>query len=462
MSETVRLAGVEVPRVELLLGPWAIFEDTFHTLLARAASVNMHAHLAAYGEGVALESYGFDLTAEGVAVIEMNGPLTKHTMSLEAGTSTVMMRRTIRAAARDPRVKAIMLKVDSPGGTVSGTRDLAEVVAQATAQMPVHVYIEDLGASAAYWVASQAAHISTSPSSMVGSIGTYGVLYDQSGMFAREGIKAIVIRAGAFKGAGEPGTEITAEQREDYQRVVDELNAQFLAAVSAGRRMDMARVTQIADGRVHIGESARALGLVDSVESFDSAMGRLTALAVGKQPTRGQDPQRRTTMSENVTPGAGTPSRVAATITQLRAACVGASDSFILRQLESGATEIDALRAWNAEQARIIKANAEKEEEAKKAAMEEEEEAKKAAMEKEEEEAKKARARAKGVAPARAGASRGSVVSSGADPVSEFNAIVASNREKGMSRFDATMKAMRENPDLHQAFMEANTVPARR
>jgi signal peptide peptidase SppA len=452
MSDTVRLAGVEVPRVELLLGPWAIFEDTFHTLLARAASVNMREHVAAYGDSPALESYGFDLTAEGVAVIEMNGPLTKHTMSLEAGTSTVMMRRTIRAAARDPRVKAIMLKVDSPGGTVSGTRDLAEVVAQATAQMPVHVYIEDLGASAAYWVASQAAHISTSPSSMVGSIGTYGVLYDQSGMFAREGIKAIVIRAGAFKGAGEPGTEITAEQREDYQRVVNELNAQFLAAVSAGRRMDPERVAQIADGRVHIGESARALGLVDSVESFDSAMSRLTALAVGSQPTRGSDPQRRTTMSANVAPVAG--ENAAATIAEIEAACPGAPASFVLAQAKAGASAFAALRAWSAEQSRMIKANYEKEEDAKKAMEEEEEEAKKAAMEKEEEEAKKARARAKGVTPARAIASRGAVADSG-DPVSEFNAQVKAAMDGGLDYTRALSRVVRENPDLHRAYLDA-------
>ena len=189
-------------------------------------------------------------------------------------TSTVMMRRTMRQLANDDEVGAR----DDPdrfcrAGRWAGTQDLADEIAALAAKKPTSAYVEDLCASAAYWLASQCDEISANRG-LIGSIGTYSVVEDQSGAAAKEGVKVYVVRAGQFKGMGVPGTEVTAEQLSEMQRIVNALNDDFVNGVAKGRDMPAAKVKEIADGRVHPSGEAQKLGLIDYVESFDSAMGR--------------------------------------------------------------------------------------------------------------------------------------------------------------------------------------------
>jgi hypothetical protein len=129
-------------------------------------------------------------------------------------------------------------------------------------------------------VASQASRIIANETALVGSIGTYGVVQDTSGMAAMEGVRVHVIRAGAFKGAGTPGTEITAEHLTEMQRTVDGLNEYFLAGVAAGRSMLTAvRVRELADGRAWLAAEAKTLGLIDAIGSFDQALSELQSQA---------------------------------------------------------------------------------------------------------------------------------------------------------------------------------------
>lgn len=144
----------------------------------------------------------------GVAVLSLSGPMTKRPQSFSDGASTVRMRRQVRQATADPDVTAIALVIDSPGGQVAGTKELADDVAAARARKPVVAYIEDLGASAAYWVAAQADAIYANETAFVGSIGTYCVVQDLSRMAANVGIEVHVLSTGPFKGAGYPGTAV--------------------------------------------------------------------------------------------------------------------------------------------------------------------------------------------------------------------------------------------------------------
>lgn len=203
-----------------------------------------------------------------------------------AGTDTLALRQKIRMAANNPRVNAIMLVVDSPGGTVAGTDELAEDVRAASQVKQVHAHIDDLGASAAFWVASQATRITAGRTSQVGSIGTMAIVADSSEAAKMEGIKIHVISTGAFKGAGVPGTVVTKEHLAELQQRVDDINEHFLAAVEAGRGMTRKEVTVVADGRVFVAQKAKEVKLIDEVMSLDEAFDELSDTIASDQGQR--------------------------------------------------------------------------------------------------------------------------------------------------------------------------------
>lgn len=210
--------------------------------------------------------------ADNIAVISLSGPLSKEGWY---GTSTTEFRRQVCEAVYDESCGGIMLAVDSPGGTVSGTQDAADAVAFAAKRKPVMAYIDDLGASAAYWIASQARSIMAGQMAEVGSIGTMAAVMDMSGMAEREGIKVHVISTGAHKGAFVPGAPVAEEHLAALQARVNELNDFFLAAVQKGRKMKMERVAESADGQVWLAAEAQKRGLIDHIGTMDDAISML-------------------------------------------------------------------------------------------------------------------------------------------------------------------------------------------
>lgn len=209
----------------------------------------------------------YDL-ADGIATISIDGPMMKGS-SKYGGTSTVDMRDAIRKAVKDEAVKAIILHVDSPGGTVAGTSELAADVRAANAAKPVFTHVEDLCASAAYWVASQTRNIQATATSEIGSIGVVMQLADTSGAYEKEGIQVHTLSTGAFKGAGFDGAPVTAEHLAYFQSRLDDLYGHFLNAVKSGRGMSIENVRSAADGKVFGAEKAKEMGLIDGVGSID-------------------------------------------------------------------------------------------------------------------------------------------------------------------------------------------------
>ncbi len=262
--------------LDQLAGAWACEEARFRALAgavrAFPASELAAAERPAKGKGAELPY----ARRGAIAVVDLVGPMTKYPAwfgALEDGTLGV--RRAIRTAAADPEVDGILLRVDSPGGTVAGTDDLADDVFRAAKIKPLIAYIEDLGASAAYYVASQAGRVYANASALVGSIGTYLIVEDWSQAADAQGVKVHVLRAGDFKGAGTVGTEVTEAQLADFQRIVNEVNEQFLRAVVRGRPELGSTIRQVADGRVHSAPNALHLRLIDEIVSLDGAFSRL-------------------------------------------------------------------------------------------------------------------------------------------------------------------------------------------
>lgn len=208
---------------------------------------------------------------QGIAMIGINGPMMKG-HSKYGGANTVDIRNDVRHAQRAKGVKAIMLLIDSPGGTVAGTGELARDVRDANAVKPVYAHIEDLGASAAYWVASQAGRVTATETSQVGSIGTIAVIEDSSGAAEMAGVEVHVVASAPLKGAFVDGTKVTDEELDYVREQVDDANGHFLQGVKTGRRLSIARVREAADGRVYSAANAKTLGLIDAVSSVDQAV----------------------------------------------------------------------------------------------------------------------------------------------------------------------------------------------
>ena len=214
------------------------------------------------------------LVEDGIATIPINGPMMKGDSKF-GGTNSLRTRRAVRRAAADASISGIMLLVDSPGGTAAGTGELANDILNARKAKPVFAHGEDMIASAAFWLVSQAEFVSANTTAEVGSIGTVAVVEDSSIAAEMEGITVHVISTGEFKGAFVPGVPVTQEHLDMLQERVNDLNEHFLKAVSVGRKMSMRAVRNIADGRVHIAEKAKELGLIDAVMTADQAMAGL-------------------------------------------------------------------------------------------------------------------------------------------------------------------------------------------
>lgn len=252
-----------------LLGPWLVSDHWFSQALAayRNGDLKPSMQLNAKDEG-----FDFERGPEGMLIVPISGVMSKRLTSFDGGTSTIAVRKVLHDALTDASVTGVMLAIDSPGGTAAGTFELAEEVKKFAEVKPIRAHIQDIGASAAYWVASQTQLISVNRLGEVGSIGTVAVLVDSSKAVEAAGLKVHVISTGEFKGAGAPGTEVTQDQLDLFQEQVDDFNAHFLTGISEGRGLTGSALTGIATGRVWIAEKAQRLGLVDLIMSFDDAV----------------------------------------------------------------------------------------------------------------------------------------------------------------------------------------------
>lgn len=433
-------------------GVWAIEEGRFRQSVERLDGINLHAHIEANrdtyeplasGEIKSAErsNRNYDVTDEGVALVNLRGPLMKFRSSLAPGTSTRFARQQIRQAMDDGQVGAILLVIDSPGGTVAGTSDLAEDVARASAKKPVYAFLEDLTASAAMWIASQTQKIiANSPTALVGSIGTYAVLHDYSGYAEKMGLKVHVVKAGEFKGAGEPGTEITQEQIAQVQSVVDSLNSEFLNAVARGRKMPLSQVQAIADGRIHPANEAKRIGLVDAIQSIDQTLSDLAKVS------RPRNSSRSVTMSDS--------NGVRASIEELQSALPDASADFILSQYSSQATVADASKAYTS----FLSAELAKErEEREKQKADYDERLKQL------EQRRNESSESDGVVPLGVATDDEQAADTTGDAIADFDGAVRSilSRNAKMSRQEAIIKAAKSHPEMHAAFLMATNQGSR-
>lgn len=258
-------------------GPWAIEPKFFKSAMDAIRAGTLKPDHKAFDLGDDdddSDEPGYTVR-DGVAIICIDGQMTKRGSSF-GGCSTIQVRQALRDAANDWMVKSIVMHVCTPGGTVAGTSDLADEVNAARTKKPVYGYVSDMACSAGYWVVSQCETIYANTTAMIGCIGTYTVLEDDTAMQEQIGVKYRVVSTGEYKGLGADGA-VSDKLVADVQREVNELNVPFLAAVSAGRGKKIADIATVSDGRAHAATQALQLGLIDEIASFDAAITAISA-----------------------------------------------------------------------------------------------------------------------------------------------------------------------------------------
>ena len=324
---------------ELMVQPWAMEAKALEAFVARVLAAASHPStpVAIFGEDAPKRSRM--TVAGGVARIPVSGVLLKKVPAwlrwygVDATSYQDIIDDTL-AAVGQVDVKELCYVIDSPGGQVAGVHEAGEaILAARTSGKRVTAEVGDLCASAAYWLASQAQHISAGPNAQVGSIGVYSVYVDSSKAAADEGFKVHVISSGPHTGAGVPGAPITEEQLAGFQKVIDGMAANFKDAVSRGRGRGADKVAEWATGQVWLAAEATRMGLIDGMTTPKRNEG-----AAGVRPAAAiPNPQREEIiMADTVTPKP-------ATIAELRAEFPNESD-FVLAQAEKSAT-LDQARA---------------------------------------------------------------------------------------------------------------------
>jgi len=218
-----------------------------------------------------------------IGVIYIDGVLTAgpSTSSLTGSTQgSDEIISYLRDARDDPAVRAVVLRINSPGGSAAAAQEIStEVKKLREAGKPVVVSMADEGASGAYWIAANADVIVANPATLTGSIGVIVEVQNLSGLYDKLGIQYDVVKSGAFKDMGADFRSMTPDERQVFANMVDDLFQQFVTVVADGRHLDRNRVLALADGRVYTGDQAKSLGLVDELGNFYDAVDKAAALA---------------------------------------------------------------------------------------------------------------------------------------------------------------------------------------
>lgn len=214
-----------------------------------------------------------------VAVLPLYGVIAQRMdmmTAISGGTSTERFSRELNQAVSDPGVKAIVIDVDSPGGSVYGVQELADEIRAAREKKYIVAVANSLAASAAYWIASSASEVVITPGGEVGSIGVYSVHNDYSAQLERDGIKPTLIKAGKYKAEGNPFEPLSDETKAYLQNRVEEIHDSFIKSVAKGRGVSVAEVKEnFGQGRVVNAKDALAAKMVNRIETLQETLAKL-------------------------------------------------------------------------------------------------------------------------------------------------------------------------------------------
>lgn len=188
----------------------------------------------------------------------------------------------------NPTVKAIVLRINSPGGGVAPSQEIYEEIlkTRTTNKKPIVTSMGSVAASGGYYIASATDVIMANPGTITGSIGVLLQVPNISGLMQKIGVKSVVVKSGQHKDLASPTREMTEAERQILQSMLDDVHGQFIDVVAKGRQLDRKKVEAIADGRIFSGREAQSIGLVDQLGNLQDAIERAGLLAgISGKPT---------------------------------------------------------------------------------------------------------------------------------------------------------------------------------
>jgi len=205
-----------------------------------------------------------------IAIVEVKGVITQSSGIIEE----------LQQYLEDDGVKAIILRIDSPGGGVGPAQEIYREIIKIKSKKKVVTSMGSVAASGGYYIACASNLIVANPGTITGSIGVIMQFSNFEELLKKIGIKGVVLKSGEHKDIGSPFREMTPEEKRIMQEVLDNVHQQFIQAVADGRKLDRSKVVQIADGRIMTGEQAKNLGLVDQMGNLQDTID-ITAKMVG-------------------------------------------------------------------------------------------------------------------------------------------------------------------------------------
>ena len=216
--------------------------------------------------GFSLAHYVFEegiiVTGEKVGVIEIKGLIKSSNPTLN----------NLIKLGENKHIKAIVLRIDSPGGTVGPSQEIYLEIMRLRRKKPIVASLGSVAASGSYYIASAANKIVASPGTITGSIGVKMEFVNIQQLLNKLGLEPVVIKSGIFKDIGSPTRKMSKEERMLLERVIKDVHTQFVEAIAKGRGLPLDKVEEIADGRIFTGRRAKELGLVDRLGNLQDAI----------------------------------------------------------------------------------------------------------------------------------------------------------------------------------------------
>ncbi len=241
-------------KVRLLLKGLSIL---FLSLLVFFVAVFFYAYLTG-GEIQVLSLLGGD----GIGVLEIAGSINDSREAI----------RSLKQFGETRGIKAVVVRIDSPGGGVAPTQEIFEEIHKLKKKKPVIASLGGMAASGGYYIASACDQVVANPGTLTGSIGVIMELGNVEELLKKLGLKGYSVKSGPHKDIGSPLRPLSQEEKAILQSLVDNVHGQFVTAVAKSRRIPEDKVRELADGRVYSGEQAKGLGLVDLLGNMEDAI----------------------------------------------------------------------------------------------------------------------------------------------------------------------------------------------
>jgi protease-4 len=237
-----------------------------------------------------------------IGVVEIKGTIGA---GGNGGVEAEAVMRALRRFGEDDGLKAVVVRIDSPGGAVSPSQEIHDEIKRLAGRKTVVCSMGEVAASGGFYVAMGCKKIVAEPGTLTGSIGVISQFVNVKGLIERFDIKMETIKSGKLKDMGNPFRDLSPEDRAYWQAVTMQIYEQFLGAVVAGRGLPAEKVRAVADGRVLTGQDAKSLGLIDELGNFYVAVDLAKAEAkLSGEPTLVYPPEDRAHFLEHLMGGA--------------------------------------------------------------------------------------------------------------------------------------------------------------